>query len=204
MPREWTTTAYDRALLVPFQYQWICGMDEVGRGCVAGPMCIAAILVTPDTIDNLENCVRDSKQMTENARRHIAHALRQLPHAYFLKTAQEIDSNGINPCNVQAFQEGAQWARSTGHGKGRILVDGNLKGDDLECLVKGEDLSTAIAAASILAKTYRDQLMETLAQDHPEYGFEKHKGYGTPNHLAMIRKNGLVEGIHRLSFLTRL
>jgi ribonuclease HII len=205
-----TPTEHDEALLASYEY--ILGLDEVGRGCVAGPIYAAGVVIKKETIGLLKNRVCDSKILAEKLRDSAhQHITENLPYFLAFKDAHQIDSEGIQDCNKTIFLNLVQQALDSGikSDKLLVLIDGNLDFDippgfpEIRSLIKGESKSVAIAAASITAKVFRDRLMTKLHTAHPVYGFDEHKGYGTPKHLAAIRTHGMsIE--HRKTFLTRI
>jgi ribonuclease HII len=180
----------------------IAGIDEAGRGALAGPVCAAALIlpIQPDLLLRLHG-VRDSKQMTPAARELWAVRLREVAQAYGVgfASAQEIDEIGIVPATRLAVQRAlAQLERAPQH----LLVD-FLKLPEVSlpqtALVKGDARSLSIAGASVLAKTARDALMRQLDKQYPGYGLAVHKGYGTQAHRQAMAVLGL-SPIHRRSF----
>jgi ribonuclease HII len=180
----------------------VAGLDEAGRGALAGPVAAAAIILPadPDILPFLHG-VRDSKQMTPAQRRFWAERLRAQALCYAVGFAShaEIDVCGIVPATRLAMQRAlGQLSLSPQH----LLLD-FLNLPDLSIpqtgLVKGDRRSLSIAAASVLAKTARDELMCRLDQDYPGYGFAIHKGYGTLAHRQTLQALG-PSPVHRLSF----
>lgn len=177
----------------------VAGVDEAGRGPLAGPVIAAAVILSADQpIEGL----RDSKKLTARQRERLAVEIRERAAAYSIASAsvEEIDELNILRATLLAMKravEGLQPQPVT------VLVDGNrapvLEGMVVRTIIDGDNLEPAIAAASILAKTVRDQLMLDYAEAFPGYGFEKHKGYGTAAHMAALRELGACE-IHRRSF----
>lgn len=174
----------------------VAGVDEAGRGPLAGPI-VAAAVVLAHPVEGLN----DSKLLTEARREMLFEQLQAGPHAIGMCVieAQEIDATGIQPANYAAM------ARAVGTivpPPDYLLVDGfQLPGvaQPVLKLIKGDRRSASIAAASIIAKVTRDRLMLVWAERHPEYGFERHKGYGTKEHLAALARFGPC-AIHRRSF----
>ena len=180
---------------------YICGVDEAGRGPLAGPVCAAAVILPRDLeIPGLT----DSKKLTDKKRRELFPIIKEQAIAYGIGFAskQEIDEINI----LQATFHAMQRAIDQLEGKADLaLIDGNRQKDfGLPALtvVKGDSLSASIAAASVLAKVTRDDLMLEMAETYPEYGFEIHKGYGTKAHYEALRKHG-ASPIHRQSFLKK-
>jgi ribonuclease HII len=176
----------------------ICGVDEAGRGPLAGPVCAAAVVLEPD---NTPDGLNDSKLLEAKLRRELAEALRACTeHAVAFATVEEIDEIGLGRAADLAMTRAVEGLpRRARH----ALVDGNRLPRGLTCegsfIVGGDGLCLSIAAASILAKTARDAVMEELALDHPGYGWERNRGYGTPEHLAALKRLG-VTPYHRRSF----
>lgn len=179
-------------------FSFIAGVDEVGRGPLAGPV-VAAAVVFPK--GSMIPAVNDSKQLSECQRIELREAILNVPGVQY--AIVEIDAAGIDRINIlEASLEAMRRALSQLQQVDYVLVDGNkLPKIEIpaEYVVKGDAKSASIAAASILAKVYRDELMVKFGECFPEYGFEEHKGYGTKKHLAALQKHGICE-IHRKSF----
>jgi len=181
--------------------QMVCGVDEAGRGPLAGPVCAAAVILPP----HLEiQGLNDSKKLSDKRRRELMPVIQEKAVAYGIGFAshEEIDEINILQATFLAMERAiAQLA-----GKAEFaLIDGNREKDfglPVRTVVKGDSLSASIAAASILAKVTRDDLMEALAQEYPGYGFEIHKGYGTKAHYEALQKFG-PSPVHRMSFLKK-
>lgn len=180
----------------------VCGVDEAGRGPLAGPVCAAAVILPEGlVIDG----VNDSKKLSEKKREILYEIIKNKSVSYSINFAsvEEIEELNILQATFLAMKRAI-------NGLSKIpdvaLIDGN-RAPDLEVktvtVVKGDSLSHSIACASILAKVTRDALMKNVASKYPEYFFEKHKGYGTALHVEMIRKYG-PSPIHRLSFLRKI
>lgn len=191
----------------------VAGVDEAGRGPLAGPV-VAAAVILPGPADRGHRKarkalagIRDSKQLTEASRERLAHLIREhaLAWAISVRNAAEIDRLNILRASLEAMREaldelardGCSWHPD------HVLVDGNVEIPGLalpqQAIVDGDALSASIAAASILAKVHRDGLMVALHQQYPAYGFDRHKGYPTAAHLAALAALGPCE-IHRRSF----
>ncbi|MDY5858472.1 MAG: ribonuclease HII [Porphyromonas sp.] len=176
-----------------------CGLDEAGRGCLAGAVFAAAVILPEDFRHPLLN---DSKQLTERQRYTLRPIIEAEAIAWGLGycTAEEIDQMNILRASHLAMHRAVEQLLITPE---RLLVDGNrftpYEGIAHECIIKGDGLVKSIAAASILAKTYRDDSMMVLHEQFPEYRFDSHKGYPTPEHRRAIRKYG-VSPVHRKSF----
>ncbi len=180
----------------------VCGIDEAGRGPLAGPVCAAAVILPPDCdIPGLN----DSKKLSEKKREALFPVIQEKALAFGIgwATAEEIDRVNILQATFLAMARAVEALPAPAD---YALVDGNrmpplpIPG---ETIVKGDATSASIAAASILAKVSRDRLLRQLDEEHPEYGFAKHKGYGTKAHYEAIRKYGLLPE-HRRSFLKNL
>jgi ribonuclease HII len=185
--------------------RWVAGIDEAGRGALAGPVAAAALVFPPDEslIPALEG-VRDSKQMTPAQRELWAGRLQAVALAWGVGFAspQEIDALGIVPATRLAVARALeQLSLAPEH----LLVD-YLPLPEIPIaqtpLVKGDQRSLSIAAASILAKTARDARLRLLEREYPGYGLARHKGYGTPAHLAALERLGPCS-IHRLTFKSK-
>ena len=178
----------------------IVGLDEVGRGSVAGPLAVGAV-VLPET--PLLKGLNDSKQIKPEKRVEIAQTIRDLAVAWtvFYVQPRDIDRDGMTASLRRAFAGALGQIEAEGIAPDVVLVDGNpLHIDPREIsVVKGDASCASIAAASILAKVERDALMTSLASDYPEYGFDVNKGYGVPQHVEAIRTHGL-SPLHRTSF----
>ena len=182
-------------------YKLICGVDEAGRGPLAGPVCAAAVIL-PKGLE-LPG-LNDSKKLTDKKRRELFPIIKEQAIAYGIGLAshQEIDELNI----LQATYLAMERAIDQLEGKADFaLIDGNRAKDfglPVRTVVKGDSLSASIAAASILAKVTRDDIMLEMADMYPEYGFEVHKGYGTKAHYEALRQHGH-SSIHRMTFLRK-
>ena len=180
----------------------ICGVDEAGRGPLAGPVCAAAVILPP----NLEiPGLTDSKKLSDKKRRELFPIIMEQAIAYGIGFAshQEIDEINILQATFLAMERAMQQLKVTPQ---LALIDGNRQKDfgiTVKTVVKGDSLSASIAAASILAKVSRDNVMEQMATEYPGYGFEIHKGYGTKAHYEALAKLG-PSPVHRMSFLKKL
>ena len=183
------------------EIQVICGVDEAGRGPLAGPVCAAAVILPKDLqIPGLT----DSKKLTDKKRRELFPLIQEQALAYGIgfATEQEIDEINILQATFLAMQRALEQLTVK---PDLALIDGNREKDfgiPVKTVVKGDSLSANIAAASILAKVTRDNLMQEMAETYPQYGFEIHKGYGTKAHYAALREHGACP-IHRMSFLKK-
>ena len=176
----------------------LCGVDEAGRGPLAGPVTAAAVMLDPDRpIDGL----RDSKKLSATARERLADEIRERAAAWCVAEASvaEIDRLNILQATLLAMQRAVA---GLGRAPDDVWVDGNRCPNwawRSQAVVKGDDRVAAIAAASILAKTARDQYMCRLHDEYPAYGFARHMGYGTAAHLAALKAHGACPQ-HRRSF----
>ena len=179
----------------------ICGIDEAGRGPLAGPVCAAAVILPPNfIIPGLD----DSKKLSDKRRRELFPIIKESALAYGIGFADEKEIDEINILQATFLaMERAVAALSVK--PDLLLIDGNRKKDfgiPAETVVQGDSRSASIAAASVLAKVSRDDIMLSMAQEHPGYGFEIHKGYGTKAHYAAIAEKGPC-AIHRMTFLRK-
>ena len=179
----------------------IAGVDEAGRGPLAGPVCAAAVILP----EHLEiPGLNDSKKLTDKKRRELFPIIKEQAIAYGIAFAseQEIDEMNILQATFLAMQRAIDQLE----GKANFaLIDGNREKDfglPVMTVVKGDSRSANIAAASVLAKVTRDIYMEELAEKYPEYGFEIHKGYGTKAHYAALTQHG-ASPVHRQTFLKK-
>ena len=181
--------------------QVICGIDEAGRGPLAGPVCAAAVIL-PAHLD-LPG-LTDSKKLTDKRRRELFPLIKEQAVAYGIGLAseKEIDEVNILQATFLAMERAlAQLAVKPD----LALIDGNREKDlgiPVKTVVKGDSLSANIAAASILAKVTRDDMMLEIAKQYPEYGFDIHKGYGTKAHYEALRAHG-ASPVHRNTFLRK-
>lgn len=183
-------------------YKIVCGVDEAGRGPLAGPVYAAAVIL-PDGLDDLG--INDSKKLSEKKREALFDVICEKAIAYGIGTASETEIDEINILNA-AFLAMKRAVEAMSVKPDLVLVDGNRKpntGYEEITLVKGDSKSISIAAASILAKVSRDRYMKELSAKYPEYKFEQHKGYGTKLHYEMIEKYGILPD-HRRSFLKKI
>ena len=183
-------------------YKIVCGVDEAGRGPLAGPVYAAAVIL-PDGLEEMG--INDSKKMTEKKREALFDIIVENATAYGIGFATEKEIDEINILNA-TFLAMRRAIEAMGVKPDLVLVDGNRKpgtGYEEITLVKGDAKSISISAASILAKVSRDRYMKDLAERHPEYKFEQHKGYGTKLHYEMIEKYGILPD-HRRSFLKKI
>ena len=179
----------------------ICGVDEAGRGPLAGPVCAAAVILPK----HLEiPGLTDSKKLSDKKRRELFPVIKEQAIAYGIGLATEAEIDEINI--LQATFLAMQRAIDQLEGQAQLaLIDGNRAKDfgiPVKTVVKGDSLSANIAAASVLAKVTRDDIMTEAAKEYPQYGFEVHKGYGTKAHYAALTENGPSQ-IHRMTFLKK-
>ena len=181
--------------------QIICGVDEAGRGPLAGPVCAAAVILPANLqIDGLN----DSKKLSDKRRRELFPIIKEKAIAYGIAFADhnEIDNINILQATYLAMQRAIDQLTITPE---LALIDGNRAKDfgiPVETVVHGDSRSASIAAASILAKVTRDDYMLKMAEEYPEYGFEIHKGYGTKAHYEKLIQFGPCP-IHRATFLKK-
>ena len=179
----------------------ICGIDEAGRGPLAGPVCAAAVIL----LEGLEiPGLNDSKKLTDKKRRELFPIIEEQALAYGIGWAsqEEIDDINILQATFLAMSRAVEQLNIR---PDLALVDGNRAPTldlPVETVVKGDSLSASIAAASVLAKVSRDDVMLRMAEEYPGYGFEVHKGYGTKAHYEALRTFG-PSPIHRRTFLKK-
>lgn len=180
----------------------ICGVDEAGRGPLAGPVCAAAVILPA----NLEiPGLNDSKKLSDKRRRELYPVIMEQAVAYGIGLAdhKEIDEINILQATFLAMERAMQ---NLSVKPELALIDGNREKDfgvPVKTVVHGDSLSASIAAASVLAKVTRDDIMLTMAEEYPGYGFEIHKGYGTKAHYQALAEKGPCP-IHRKTFLKKL
>jgi len=180
-------------------FRFIAGVDEVGRGCLAGAVVAAACIL--DLTKPLPAGLNDSKKLSEKKRRRIDVELRASVIAFSIA---EVKADEIDRINIlQATKKAMRLAiEKLSPGADFLLIDAlQLKEINLpqKAIIKGDAISASIAAASILAKTYRDDLMQEMCRIYPQYGFSKHVGYGTRAHFEALRQHGACP-LHRKSF----
>ena len=184
-------------------FSCICGVDEAGRGPLAGPVCAAAVILPEGAvIEGLD----DSKKLTEKKRERLYDIIKTTAVAYSVAygTLEEIETVNILEATYLAMNRAIEGLNVK---PDFALIDGNRvpRGIKIPCetIVKGDSKSMSVAAASVLAKVTRDRLMLEYDKKYPEYNFKKHKGYGTKEHTELIKQYGPCE-IHRLSFLKNI
>lgn len=180
-------------------YRFVAGIDEVGRGCIAGPVVAAACIL--DLSRPLPDGLNDSKKLTPEKRRTIAADLRETSLAFAIGQVEpdEIDRINILEATKKAMLGAIAKLEPAAD---YLLIDAlRLKSCVLpqKPLIKGDSISMSIAAASVIAKTYRDELMTSYDMQFPAYGFAEHKGYGCASHYAALREHGPCR-IHRMTF----
>lgn len=181
--------------------QYICGVDEAGRGPLAGPVCAAAVILPPEAdIPGLN----DSKKLSDKKRRELMPLIKEKAIAYSIALVDhsKIDEINILQATLLAMEQAIKGLQIQ---PDLALIDGNRMKDfgvPAQTVIHGDSLSASIAAASVLAKVTRDDLMLQMAQEYPGYGFEIHKGYGTKAHYEALERLGPCP-IHRLTFLKK-
>ncbi len=182
-------------------YSVVAGVDEAGRGPLAGDVYAAAVILPPDIcIEGLN----DSKKISEKKREKLFDEIKEVALAYAVATAsvEEIDEFNIRNATYMAMNRAIEALNIK---PDYVIVDGDCITNcnyPHECIVKGDARSLSIAAASILAKVSRDRKMLEMAEKYPQYGFEKHKGYGTKVHIEALKEFGASE-IHRKTFIKK-
>lgn len=181
-------------------YLNVCGLDEVGRGCFAGPVVTGAVIFKPDS--KIPDGIKDSKLLKSDKRKKLSKEIIECCFAYSIgqSSVELINELGIVKATQIAFFQAIQNLKIP---LDFLLIDAffidGIEKIKQKPIIHGDALCISIAAASIIAKVYRDELMEKLSLQYPEYGLEKHKGYGTKQHRDAIKKHGLKD-IHRKSF----
>jgi len=186
---------YDRGVML------VCGVDEAGRGPLAGPVCAAAVILPPNI--NIPG-LNDSKKLSDKKRRELFPVIKEKALSYGIGFAdeKEIDEINILQATYLAMERAISQLTITPE---MALIDGNRSRDfgvPVMTVVHGDSLSASIAAASVLAKVSRDDVMMEMATKYPMYAFDVHKGYGTKAHYAALREFGPCP-IHRMSFLKK-
>ena len=179
----------------------VCGVDEAGRGPLAGPVCAAAVILPPELVIPGLN---DSKKLTDKKRRELYDVITAEAVSYGIAFASEKEIDEINILQATFLAMARAMEKLTPQPE-LALIDGNRAKDfglPVRTIVKGDSLSASIAAASILAKVTRDRLMEQYDEAYPQYGFAVHKGYGTKRHYEALREFG-PSPIHRMTFLKK-
>ncbi|HLD51233.1 ribonuclease HII [candidate division WWE3 bacterium RIFOXYC1_FULL_40_10] len=189
--------------------KFIAGVDEVGRGPLAGPLVVAAvvlnlesILTNNDVLSENYSKINDSKKLPEKMRINLDSFIRTNAIEFSIVEigVEEIDRTGIGKCNLLGFKRAISRLKiALDHVLTDSFIVPSFAPEKQTNIVRGDTKSISIAAASIVAKVYRDQIMKTHDSTYPEYGFAKHKGYGTKQHIEAITRNGPCE-LHRKSF----
>jgi len=190
--------------IVGTNVEYIAGVDEAGRGPLAGPVIAAAVILPRFSLPELCG-LNDSKKVSERMRQKLASSIEKVALSFAVASAavHEIDAMNIHNASLLAMKRAVSYLkRSFKH----LLIDGKNKLDidvPQTPIVGGDSKSASIAAASIIAKVYRDNIMKEYHAKYPQYNFAKHKGYPTDEHIAAIKKYGPC-AIHRLSFLKKI
>ncbi|WP_080797515.1 ribonuclease HII [Arabiibacter massiliensis] len=194
--------AFERELAAGRGGGVVVGLDEVGRGPLAGPLAVGAVVLP---LEPVVEGLNDSKQVRPEDRERIAAQVKAVAVAWTVEYVEacDIDACGMTASLVTAFRRAVACVEAAGVRPDVVLLDGNpLRMDPREVnVVKGDCRCASIAAASIVAKVERDALMCRLAEEYPEYGFESCKGYASPAHIEAIKRFGLTP-VHRASFCT--
>lgn len=181
-------------------FKVVCGLDEVGRGCFAGPVVVGAVAFSPGCI--LPDGILDSKLLKPRMRERLDKAIKSCALATSIAEigVSKIDKLGMAKATQAAFRKAVN---SLPKRADHILIDAfyikHLNKKRQQAIKNGDEIVTSIAAASIIAKVYRDKVMKKLHKKYPQYGFGKHKGYGTKAHQVAIKSHGLSK-LHRQSF----
>ena len=183
-------------------YEYICGADESGRGSISGPICGSAVILKPEA-SNFK--INDSKQLSQKSRDQLYDEIIEncISYSIDILNANYIDEHGIQQANRVVLQRSIESVLIKNTDKKILtIVDGNSLWNekDLQWVPHGDGLSLSIAAASILAKVFRDRIMNNLSDEYPDFSFSQHKGYGTKMHKDAIRKYGKIKNIHRRTF----
>lgn len=186
-------------------YKYVAGVDEVGRGPLAGPIVSAAVILDSSNLDDIILYINDSKKLSEEKREELSDIIKEKALSYSISmcTNKEIDEKGIGYCNNHVFIKACEGLKIK---PDLVLSDGylikNFKVENRH-VIKGDTKSACIACASIIAKVYRDNLMKEYDKAYPKYDFKKNVGYGTKFHVEAIKEYGPTE-IHRMSFLKNI
>lgn len=186
----------------------VIGVDEAGRGPLAGPLVAAAVKLKE--YSDLLDSINDSKKLSEKKRAELFEVIKKNFYIGIgIASVEEIDDINILNATFLAMRRALNnLGNDIKLEDFKVLVDGNFK--IRECnlnqfpIVKGDSKSLSVAAASIIAKVTRDEIMSNLKNQYPDYLFEKHKGYGTKKHIEIIKEKGVISGIHRNSFLKKI
>lgn len=177
----------------------VLGIDEVGRGCLAGPLVVCGIILKPNYYNNK---IKDSKLLSSKQRQLLSNDILRNTNSYLILKAPaiKVDQLGIRNCTINLM---TKIVNQLGINVKKILVDYEKINDTnylVNSIVKGDQISYSIAAASIVAKVYRDKLMQRLSLKYPNYHFDKNKGYGTKQHLNFLKQYGPIKNVHRFSY----
>jgi len=189
------------------KFEFISGVDEVGRGPLAGPIVAASVILDLKSIDTKDIIlgINDSKKLIPKVREELAEIIKSKAICWSICEISNtnIDSKGIAWCNNEVLKNSAENSRVR---PGLVISDGYpIKGMNIrnEFVIKGDSKSASVGCASIIAKVYRDKIMCEFSKRYKEYGFENNSGYGTAEHISAIKKYGATE-IHRMSFLRNI
>ena len=175
----------------------ICGIDEAGRGCIAGSLFVCGVACGDAILREIAG-LNDSKKLTRKKRDEIYGfaLMREIPHFVAKFSAKKIDERGISKCIATALTQIKAHLSAQ-----KYIFDGNTTFGvgDIECVIKGDSKILQISLASIIAKSLKDKESDELHKIYPQWGFDKHKGYGTKAHIKAIKANGL-SAVHRKSF----
>lgn len=215
VPKIYATFDYELELLK--KYSYIVSLDEVGRGAIAGPVVVVASIVSMESFPSMPKDLADSKLIRESKRQEYSNIAKEWVHAYGIGdvSAAEIDSRGIVPVLRRAGEQAVQKALDSFSeplgDKSIVLLDGshNWLSDSkfvpffTITKTKADRDCASVAASSIIAKVYRDNIMAELALKYPEYGWDSNKGYGAASHYEAIKSFGLVDGVHRKTWIKK-
>lgn len=205
------TPDFETTLLQEFDF--VFGVDEVGRGAIAGPLAVGVCLIGPGHLDVWPSQIRDSKLLNEQVRTELAPLIQNwAPSAVGLATVEEIENFGVTKALAMAARRGvlnlAEYAIPRG-ASAIVLLDGthNWLSGKVEFPVRAEKKAdqtcVSVAAASVVAKVHRDRLMAELAESHPQFDWQANKGYASPSHIAALQLHG-PSPQHRLSWLSKI
>lgn len=192
---------FDDKLRIEHSVSSLIGVDEAGRGPLAGPVVVAAAMLDSKCpIDGLD----DSKKLSSEKRDELYKRISEHPHHIIVVSVDIIERINILGATMSGMRSVVSLFNDTMWGNSKVIVDGNIKiphipEDKQIAIIKADAKSACVAAASILAKVTRDRIMGQIAENYPGYGFDKNKGYGSPEHIKAIRSLGL-SPVHRPSF----
>jgi ribonuclease HII len=194
--------SFDENLREHHEVRFVIGVDEVGRGCLAGPVCAAAVAIDPSTAKL--PFLDDSKRLSEALREKLYDQILDQAaacHVWWV-WPEEIDAMGINPANALAMESAAREVLNAIGETALFIIDQSpsFPFSPHVMMAQADSKSLAVAAASVVAKVERDRYMTHLSDTHPAYGLDGNKGYGGPGHIEAIRMYGRVKGLHRYSF----